>query len=186
MNLKFVKRENDNKKPDYEWWDFVNASLNQYKDYFVSVKGDDDRHVLRLSYFGYSLYKQFNNLIHTDQMNELLTASEYHCPFNAYKHISIAPVAILTSTEQAREYVKAKNEGREPYYTDMACDPEWRRPDVITNVEEYTNDILTMALGPGFTDSCWPGDGYASQGIIGIDLENGDTLLFIIVQWYII
>lgn len=103
MNLKFVKRENDNKKPDYEWWDFVNPSLNQYKDYFVSVKGDDDRHVLHLSYFGYSLYKQFNNLIHTDQMNALLTASEYHCPL--YKSLIIFSIIHSSQFQHASNVV---------------------------------------------------------------------------------
>lgn len=181
MTHKFVESPSSEYFDDYE---FVVDGLTDYKKYFVSVNPSDTRHIFRLSHFGYTGSSLYKNILDDEFMNALSKASEYECPFNGYVHQSIMPIAIATSPEQARIYIKDRNDGRLPYYTDMACDPEWDRPSNIVDADEYLYSIRSTLLGPGYTESCYPDDGSSDRCVIGINLENGDTVLFAVLQWF--
>lgn len=164
-------------------FDFLNDSLEYYRPYLRTIY-KDDRFLLRLSYFGYNAMQSLYDIVDSTQLDHLFMCSQYKCIANGYTHYSVLPVGILTTPEQGVEYIKMKNNGEMPWYTKMATDPTWWTPQDIGDPEEFEEKFLMARLGPGYTYGKSPSDGSSETAIYGIDLDNGDTVLFIMNLWY--
>ena len=192
MNLNFVKQQTPLK---VDGFDFINFHLEQYQEYFIPIKGrySSDKldplyskysNCLSLTYMSINTWNVFLKLI-PDHCGKLRTSSTYECPFTGYKHTSILPVCILSNDPLKYILHYSDSDGtRPPWYAEMACDASWNYKEEIFKVERYTHNVSKSFLGPGYTQMFYPNDGHASLDLIGIELDNGDTVLFLINKWY--
>lgn len=165
--------------------DFTGYDLNKFTKYFVKVKKNHRANSLSLSYLSINALKRLENIIDDEFTTKLFKASSYRCPFNGFVHKSIIPVAILTDNpiDYIRMYHKTENDKYLPWYTEMACDPEWNKEDVV-NAASYLSGIERALIGPGYTEMFYPSDGSTYTTNIGIELENGDVILFALKEWF--
>lgn len=156
----------------YEWNDSYNTKANR----------------INLGYFSYTVKDKLKGIISNEANKLLLDSSLYVCPFNESKHVSIVPVCILT--DDPIHYIRLNsgiNESEDkslPWYTDMACDPTWRKDDPISAVYYELDSVSMTALGSGYTNMWWPNDGSFSISPVAMDLDNGDTIIFACLKWY--
>ena len=163
------------KKPkDY---DYLNDSLCEYHEKFNKFKLDESKNVLHLDYFGYNPISNCQDLFDFD-INELLNASIYNCPFNGYKHYSILPISIVTN--DPRSYIIKKLGHDKVWYADMACDLSWNQDQD----KYHLTSIAKILMGPGYTNLFYPSDGGNLLDYVSIDLSNGDELICVIWKWY--
>ncbi len=176
--MKFVK---NNKPFDCNEWTFVSRDLCDYNNYFVPIKNKDDRTFLDFGYFGYDTLNAPHKVLDIDFLNDLYKVAKYVCPFNKFEHTSIIPLGVLTNDPMS--YITKHNGKHTPWYAEMACDI-WEPIENYNNIGNHLTGIQHLFLGHGYTDSCYPSDGHASKESVGINLENGDTVLFAILYWY--
>lgn len=170
------------KKYNLSGFDFMNQNMINYIEFFREVKTNHRSNYINLEYFKYDVRKSLKGIIDHDFVNQLYQNSSYTCPFTGYKHNSLIPIAILT--DKPIDYVIAHNGDDSPWYAEMACDPTWYKEEDITNLCYNISSVSQSLIGPGYTSMFYPNDGGADKSIIGIDLENGDTIVFVILKWY--
>lgn len=196
--LKVVEQKNK-LKPSYEeyckmdykersknsYFDHLNFELDKFDKYFINVDKNPKSNSIKLSYFSTKPKLRLNGLIDQEFIDNLFSASTYKCPFNEYIHSSLSPVAILS--DNPMQYIEMKREPERvlPWWSDMACDPTFlKEDDEDVIVETYLTNVDQALLGPGYTDFFYPSDGSNYTDTIGIELENGDIVLFLIKKWY--
>ena len=167
-----------------ESFDFMNNNMTKYLEYFKDLDTIYGRNYIRLSYFSLDPKKTLKGIVDQDLTNQLFQASSYKCPFNGYLHTSIIPIAILT--DNPMDYVNAHNQysNKVPPWAEMACDPDWLKFPLMRELIGDMTTIEKTLLGSGYTDIFYPNDGSPDKSVIGIDLENGDTIVFAIMEWY--
>ena len=164
--------------------DFMNNNMTEYLEYFRDIDTNHRSNYIRLSYFSLDPKKTLKGIVDRDLTNQLFQASSYKCPFNGYLHTSIIPIAILT--DNPMDYVNAHNQysNKVPPWAEMACDPDWMKCEDMADLIDEITPIGDVLLGSGYTNIFYPNDGTPDRSIIGIDLENGDTIVFAIMTWY--
>lgn len=167
------------------YFDHLNFELDKFDKYFINVDKNPKSNSIKLSYFSTKPKLRLNGLIDQEFIDNLFSASVYKCPFNEYIHSSLSPVAILS--DNPMQYIEMKREPERvlPWWSDMACDPTFlKEDDEDVIVETYLTNVDQALLGPGYTDFFYPSDGSNYTDTIGIELENGDIVLFLIKKWY--
>lgn len=167
------------------YFDHLNFELDKFDKYFINVDKNPKSNSIKVSYFSTKPKLRLNGLIDQEFIDNLFSASTYKCPFNEYIHSSLSPVAILS--DNPMQYIEMKREPESvlPWWSDMACDPTFlKEDDEDVIVETYLTNVDQALLGPGYTDFFYPSDGSNYTDTIGIELENGDIVLFLIKKWY--
>lgn len=167
------------------YFDHLNFELDKFDRYFINVDKNPKSNSIKLSYFSTKPKLRLNGLIDQEFIDKLFAASAYKCPFNEYIHSSLSPVAILSDNPMQYIEMKREPESGLPWWADMACDPTFlKEDDEDVIVETYLTNVDQALLGPGYTDFFYPSDGSNYTDTIGIELENGDIVLFLIKKWY--
>lgn len=175
------------KKLSAKNFDFMNQGLNKFTEYFKDVKVNPFSNRLDLEYLAIKPLERLKNILPDEFTEKLFKASSYKCPFNGYRHYSLIPVSILT--EDPLYYIKLFHDVQDnvrslPWYTNMACDPTWNKDEEITETDQYLNSVIRCAMGSGYTQTFYPNDGHFSHDVLGIEIDNGDILLFLVMKWY--
>lgn len=175
------------KKLSAKNFDFMNQSLNKFTEYLKDVKDNPFSNRLDLEYLAIKPLERLKNILPDEFTEKLFKASSYKCPFNGYRHYSLIPVSILT--EDPLYYIKLFHDVQDnvrslPWYTNMACDPTWNKDDAITDYQQFFTSVIRASLGSGYTEMFYPNDGGYGFGTVGIELDNGDIVLFVIMKWY--
>lgn len=158
------------KKPIKRNFDYVGC-LHQY-DLLFKFRKKDSRDKLRLGSIRENVLKTLAKL--EIDVTEMIKASEYECPFNGYIHVSLYPAFIYTDDID--------------FYLDKLHIDGWERGILLDR--EYidsidpVNESVQYLMGPGYTHTCYPSDGSSSLEFISVDLDNGDTLEFLVRTWY--
>lgn len=167
------------------YFDHLNFELDDFDKYFINVKNNPKSNSIKLSYFSMKPKLRLNGLIDQEFIDKLFAASNYKCPFNEYIHSSLSPVAILSDDPMQYINMKRDEECGLPWWSEMACDPFFlKEDDKDVSIDTYLTSIDKALLGPGYTYFFYPNDGSSYTSTIGIELENGDIILFLIKKWY--
>lgn len=168
-------------------FDFHNYELKKFDSYFLDIKKNPFKNSLDLGYLSIKPLERLKNIVSDEFLDKLYKAAQYTCPFNGYRHHCIVPVSILTDNPLyyiKKHHVIVDDSTRTPWYTDMACDPTWNKDEEITETDQYLSSVILCAMGSGYTQTFYPNDGHFSHDVLGIEIDNGDILLFLVMKWY--
>lgn len=177
-------------------FDFVSHDLEDYCKYFKALPKQYEEKKLKalqeqynncyiLNYSGKNTWNVLSKILPEDY--ELLKiSSQYECPFTEFTHTSLWPAFILT--ENPIDYIRmvdcTEQYPKLPWYADMACDASWNYDKEVFKPSAYLSKISRSFIGPGFTQTFYPNDGNSDYALIAMDLSNGDTLVFVVLEWY--
>lgn len=140
-------------------------------DHHTQIKHDDQRNILKLAYLSLNPFLSFESFIDDPAHDILKKLSTYTCPYTGYKHYAFVPVAILSN--DIEKFLE-----KDVQYNDMVIDRKWNHKDIDSYDESYRSKVIDILLGPGLRYKGMSQKGSVYTGIVGINCDNGDTVVF--------
>lgn len=162
--------------------DYLSLDLNEYQQYFEKSEKviKEYGNIFYLSRLGYNNWKVLDKLFDAEWVGQLEVDAAYICPFSDNNFYALYPVAILT--HDASQYIEKSH-----YLYDLSMDGEWNmsdRENLHKSLYFTSNPITRAFLGSCSTQMFYPTDGSYYFDNITIQLENGDSLLCVVIRWY--
>jgi len=153
---------------------------------FISgeYRPEDTKDLHYMPLFGsISKWNSLKKFIDPEQWSRFKKQNKYQCPFrkkNSY--IGVMPIAIFT--KDVSQYEDLINE-KDWYQTLMLNrDNFYSWEDSVINLNYRLTTVDTSILGHGYDDGRYPSDGDGKWKEYKINLENGDLLIVVALEWY--